>query len=78
MASAVYILDLKGKPLIWRNFRGDVPSNIPEKFAGYVRLLLGISLWYRILDEEDMTLKPIIERDGLLYLSIKHNNLYST
>ena len=31
-ASAVYILDLKGKVLISRNYRGDMPLNIIEKF----------------------------------------------
>ena len=31
-ASAVYILDLKGKVLISRNYRGDLPLNTIDKF----------------------------------------------
>ena len=30
-ASAIYILDLKGKVLISRNYRGDMPLNIIDK-----------------------------------------------
>jgi len=63
--SALYILDQKGKILISRNYRGDVPSNSAERFIA------------RILEEEEETnVKPIIEEDGISYLYIKHNNLY--
>lgn len=30
--SAIYILDLKGKSLICRNYRGDIENNAIEKF----------------------------------------------
>jgi len=30
-ASAIYILDMKGKTLISRNYRGDMPLNIIDK-----------------------------------------------
>ena len=35
-ASAVFILDVKGKVIISRNFRGDVPMNCVERFSGHV------------------------------------------
>ena len=36
-ASAVFILDVKGKVVISRNYRGDVPMNCVERFAGAAR-----------------------------------------
>ena len=35
-ASAVFILDVKGKVIISRNYRGDVPMNCVERFSGHV------------------------------------------
>lgn len=32
MASALFIMDLKGKIIISRNFRGDVPMTVSETF----------------------------------------------
>jgi AP-1 complex subunit mu len=32
-ASAVFILDQKGKILISRNYRGDVPMNVASRFV---------------------------------------------
>jgi len=37
MLSAVFITDLSGKPLISRNYRGDIPlTSAIEKFASYL------------------------------------------
>lgn len=36
VASAVFILDLKGKVLISRNYRGDVPMTAVDKFVPMV------------------------------------------
>ncbi|CAG8663593.1 26213_t:CDS:10, partial [Dentiscutata erythropus] len=36
MASAVFVLDLKGKVLISRNYRGDIPMSAVEKFMPLV------------------------------------------
>ena len=33
--SAIYILDMKGKVLINRNYRGDVENSMIDKFIGY-------------------------------------------
>ena len=34
--SAVLILDQKGKVLISRNYRGDVPYNVADRFVSFV------------------------------------------
>jgi AP-1 complex subunit mu len=62
--SALYILDQKGKILISRNYRGDVPFNSAERFIS------------RLLEEDDELVKPIIEEEGVSYLYVKQNNLY--
>lgn len=62
-ASAIYITDPKGKVIISRSYRGDLPPTVHERFA---KLLT---------DEEDTALKPIILDDGTTFLYISHNNL---
>ena len=34
--SAIYLLDMKGKVLVSRNYRGDIESNLIDKFIGLV------------------------------------------
>ncbi|OZJ05388.1 AP-1 complex subunit mu-1 [Bifiguratus adelaidae] len=65
MASAVFILDLKGKVLISRNYRGDIPMAVVEKFMPLV-----------LEAEEEQNVTPCFTEDGVSYLYIKHNNLY--
>lgn len=36
MASAIYFLDLKGKILISRDYRGDIPVTYVEKFLSLI------------------------------------------
>ncbi|PAA94115.1 hypothetical protein BOX15_Mlig016433g1, partial [Macrostomum lignano] len=64
-ASAIYFLDIKGKVLISRNYRGDVPMSIIEKF---MPLLME--------REEDGTLQPILPCEEVYFLYIKHSNVY--
>eukprot|EP01105_Mastigella_eilhardi_P003769 TRINITY_DN1490_c1_g1_i1.p1 TRINITY_DN1490_c1_g1~~TRINITY_DN1490_c1_g1_i1.p1 ORF type:complete len:432 (+),score=143.55 TRINITY_DN1490_c1_g1_i1:47-1342(+) len=64
-ASAVFILDGKGKVLISRNYRGDVPMNVvAQRFIHFV------------IDEDEQTLKPIINDEGITYVFVKHNGLF--
>ncbi|CAM0135093.1 unnamed protein product [Umbelopsis sp. WA50703] len=65
MASAVFILDLKGKVLISRNYRGDVPMSAVEKFMPLVSEA-----------EDEQVPLPCFTHEGINYLYIKHNNLY--
>ena len=64
-ASAVYILDLKGKVLISRNYRGDLPLNTIERFP---KILLEA--------EEEGTLTPVMTDDDVTFIHIKCNNIY--
>ena len=72
VASAVYILDLKGKVLISRNYRGDISPTAVDKF---MQLLLDDEA-----GEEDGSGEgyspPVLTLDGVNYLYFKHNNLY--
>ncbi|NXF08162.1 AP1M1 protein, partial [Smithornis capensis] len=64
-ASAVYVLDLKGKVLICRNYRGDVDMSEVEHFMPIL-----------MEKEEEGTLSPILAHGGVRFMWIKHNNLY--
>lgn len=63
-AHALYILDLKGKAIISRNYRGDLPNNVAQRFI------------QKMLEEEDVVIKPVVEDEGLSYIYVRHNNLY--
>lgn len=64
--SAVYLLDAKGKVIISRDYRGDVPLRCLERFITHV------------LETEETELKPIFEEEGVNYVYVKHNSLYGT
>eukprot|EP00095_Tigriopus_kingsejongensis_P002599 maker-scaffold632_size121914-snap-gene-0.20 protein:Tk02599 transcript:maker-scaffold632_size121914-snap-gene-0.20-mRNA-1 annotation:"ap-1 complex subunit mu-1" len=63
--SAIYILDMKGKVLISRNYRGDIENNVIDKFIGLA------------MDREDEgQTTPLIQTEECTFAYIKHNNLY--
>ncbi|KAL0478067.1 AP-1 complex subunit mu [Acrasis kona] len=64
-ASVLYILDLKGKPLISRNYRGDIPNNIIEKFRKRV-----------VKEENESNIRPVFEDSGYSFFHVKHRNLF--
>eukprot|EP01063_Lacrimia_lanifica_P022005 TRINITY_DN29714_c0_g1_i1.p1 TRINITY_DN29714_c0_g1~~TRINITY_DN29714_c0_g1_i1.p1 ORF type:complete len:433 (+),score=174.82 TRINITY_DN29714_c0_g1_i1:111-1409(+) len=64
MASAVVIMNNKGKQLITRNYRQDVPYSTLESFVE------------KVIDEEESNVKPVFEVDGLTFAWISHNSLY--
>ena len=66
MASLIAILDLKGKPLIQRSYRDDVPSSYIERF---LPLILE-------LEEQDKLVTPCFTDQGINYMHIRHSNLY--
>eukprot|EP00330_Aristerostoma_sp_ATCC50986_P005477 CAMPEP_0114584350 /NCGR_PEP_ID=MMETSP0125-20121206/8058_1 /TAXON_ID=485358 ORGANISM="Aristerostoma sp., Strain ATCC 50986" /NCGR_SAMPLE_ID=MMETSP0125 /ASSEMBLY_ACC=CAM_ASM_000245 /LENGTH=433 /DNA_ID=CAMNT_0001778669 /DNA_START=43 /DNA_END=1344 /DNA_ORIENTATION=+ len=63
--SSIYILDQKGKVLITRAYRADVPLNIHEKFN------------QKLLEFDETTLKPVIhdKNHDIIFFFIKYNNL---
>jgi len=66
MASLIAILDLKGKPLIQRSYRDDVPLSYVERF---LPLVLDI-------EEDGQQVTPSISSQGINYMHIRHSNLY--
>lgn len=63
VASAVFIMDLKGKVIISRNYRGDIPMNVSDKFSLHIQ------------EKDEMELRPVFTLDGVTYAYIKCNNL---
>ena len=55
MASAIFFLDLKGKTLLARNYRGDIPLSAVDKF---MPLLLDA-------EEENAAPAPCISHEGV-------------
>lgn len=64
-ASAVFVLDLKGKVLICRNYMGDVPM---DEIDNFLSLLMK--------REEEESVAPILKHGNIHFLWIKHSNLY--
>jgi AP-1 complex subunit mu len=64
-ASAVFILDCRGKVILWRNYRGEVPPGVAERFVMNV-----------VEEPEESNIKPVFVEDGVIYCWIKYNNLY--
>lgn len=52
--SALFLLDVKGRPLIYRDYRGDVSTKAAEKFIQKINEL-----------EDVGKLSPIIHDDGV-------------
>ncbi|XP_076814493.1 AP-1 complex subunit mu-1-like [Clavelina lepadiformis] len=65
VASALYILDLKGKVLISRNYRGDIPMNAIDSFPKLI-----------MEQEEEGTMNPILQYGDVTYVFIRFSNLY--
>ncbi|CAI5759687.1 unnamed protein product [Candida verbasci] len=68
MASQIHFLDIKGKPLLSRDYKGDIPTNTIERFP---LLLLYLE---NSIDEGEY--KPFINDQGINYCFINHSNLY--
>ena len=66
MASLVAILDLKGKPLIQRSYRDDIPPSYIERFLPLVLEL----------EEESQQVPPCVTSQGINFMHIRHSNVY--
>ncbi|KEG04325.1 AP-1 complex subunit mu-1, putative [Plasmodium vinckei vinckei] len=62
--SAIFIIDLKGKVIISRNYRGEINANLLEVFYNCV------------IDQEDNLIKPIFHVNGITYCWVAYNNIY--
>lgn len=63
--SAIFILDLKGKVLISRDYRGDLKPGCVERFMPIVMDM-----------EDEGNGSPIVTADGTSFMYIKSNNVY--
>ena len=63
--SAIYFLDRKGKPIIFRNYRGEVMQDISDSFQR------------QVLELEEINMKPAFTIDDVHYCWTKHQNIYS-
>ncbi|KAJ7027511.1 Adaptor-related protein complex 1 mu 1 subunit [Mycena alexandri] len=66
MASLIAILDLKGKSLIQRCYRDDVP---PSSIESFMPLVLD-------MEDEGQHVTPCFSSQGVNYMHIRHSNLY--
>lgn len=57
--SAVFITDLKGKVIISRNYRGDIPMAASAKFTQYVQ------------EKDDAEQRPVFTEDGYTFVYLK-------
>jgi len=64
-ASAVFILDMKGKVIISRNYRGEVPMSVTERFTQHV-----------CNAAEDAIPKPCFYEDGINFIYIQYKDVY--
>ena len=64
-ASAVFITDSRGKVILWRNYRGEVPPTVAERFVINV-----------VEESEESNIKPVFVENGICYCWIRFNNLY--
>ena len=62
--SALYFLDQKGKIIISRDYRGEVGSNITEKFQR------------KVLELDERLIKPVFTEKDITYMWIRVNNIY--
>ncbi len=62
--SSIYILDLKGRVLITRSYRGDLSTEIYDNYN------------QKILEFDENTIKPIfLDNDGNSFFHVRFNNL---
>lgn len=64
--SSIYFLDLKGKVLLYRDYRGDIASSAADKF---VALLSD-------LEQQNRPSTPILTSNNITYIHLRHSNLY--
>jgi len=63
VCSAIFITDTKGKVIISRNYRGDIPMSVVDRFSLHIQ------------EKEEMELRPVYTEEGITYIYIKCNNL---
>lgn len=91
VASAIFVLDAKGKILISRNYRGDVTRANADRCGARARTSVSSSsrlaraaltaparrrFALKIQETDPVEMKPVFTEDGVNYVYVQHNNLY--
>ncbi|XP_016692806.1 AP-1 complex subunit mu-2 isoform X2 [Gossypium hirsutum] len=65
-ASALFLLDIKGRVLVWRDYRGDVSAAQAERF------------FTKLIEKEGdpQSQDPVVYDNGVTYMFIQHSNVY--
>jgi len=63
--SGLFVLDVKGRILIYRDYRGDVSTKFAEKFMSKVNE-----------SEDSGKLSPVLHDEGVTYIYLQHSNVY--
>ena len=58
VCSAIFVTDVKGKIIISRNYRGDCPMSLADRFATYVQ------------ETDPFDQRPIFTEDGFTFVYI--------
>lgn len=66
MASCIYFCDSKGKKILSRRYKDDIPTNAIDKFP---MLLVE-------REQESSVIPPCLAHNGIQYLFVQHNDLY--
>ncbi|KAL0703824.1 hypothetical protein Bca4012_070249 [Brassica carinata] len=65
-ASALFLLDIKGRVLVWRDYRGDVTAAQAERF--FTKLIEK--------EGESESNDPVVYDNGVTYMFVQHSNVY--
>mmetsp|Transcript_14739 Transcript_14739/g.22223 ORF Transcript_14739/g.22223 Transcript_14739/m.22223 type:complete len:434 (+) Transcript_14739:120-1421(+) len=65
MASAVFMINQKGEPVISRHFRTDIPKTSIDSFRNKI-----------IISKATGQNAPVINMDGVTFMYIRHSNIY--
>lgn len=66
MVSGIYFCDIKGRPILSRRYRDDIPLSAIDRFAPLLA----------DLEEESSVIPPCLAHQGIQYLFIQHEDLY--
>ncbi|OLY80438.1 AP-1 complex subunit mu-1-I [Smittium mucronatum] len=66
MASSVFVLDNKGKPLIARDYKGDIPMSAIDNFMPLLQEK----------EETEGTAAPVLFQNGVVYMYLQEANIY--
>jgi AP-1 complex subunit mu len=78
VASAIFLMDTKGKVIIARNYRGDIPMSVAERsvhlqLTSDASMLIPVTCRFSlyIQEKDEMELRPVFTDEGITFIYIK-------